>query len=363
MSGLANKYDAINLSQGFPDFQCAPELIELVNKAMRDGKNQYAPMPGLIKLREAIAEKTENLYSAKYNPETEITVVPGATYGIYAAITAVVKDGDEVIIIEPAYDCYEPAIKLNGGKAIHVELRYPEYRIDWEEVKKVINFRTKMIILNSPHNPSGSVITEEGIRELTKIVSGSDIVILSDEVYEHIIFDGEKHWSIAGVPELAERSMVVSSFGKTYHTTGWKAGYIIAPVQLTRELRRVHQFMSFSVNTPVQHAYAEYIKDPAIYNEVSNFYQKKRDLFARLLRDSRFNILECKGSYFQLLGYELISGQGDLDFARWLTIEKKVASIPISVFYRMKTDNKVLRFCFAKTDETIEKACEILCRI
>ncbi len=363
MTGLANKYGALNLSQGFPDFNCSPELIELVNKAMRDGHNQYAPMPGLMALREAIAEKTERLYNTKYNPDTEITVVPGATYGIYAAITSVVKEGDEVIIFEPAYDCYEPAIQLSGGKAIHVELRYPDYKIDWEEVKKVINFRTRMIIINSPHNPSGSVITEEGIKELTKIVSGSDIIILSDEVYEHIIYDGMKHCSIASVPELAERSMVVSSFGKTYHTTGWKVGYIVAPALLTKHLRKVHQFMFFSVHTPSQVAYAEMIRNEKYYLELHDFYQKKRDLFIKLLTGSKFKVLKCSGTYFQLLGYELASEERDVDFAKWLTIEKKIAAIPISVFYRMKTDNKVLRFCFAKSDETIEKACEILCKI
>lgn len=363
MTGLANQYGAINLSQGFPDFECSPKLVELVSKAMKDGHNQYAPMPGIKPLREAIADKVESLYGAEYDPETEITVTAGATLAIFTAITSVVKEGDEVIIIEPAYDCYEPAINLNGGRAIHVELRYPDYKIDWEEVKKVINFKTRMIILNTPHNPSGSIINEEGINALKKIVSGSDIIILSDEVYEHVIFDGEKHWSMSSVPELAARSFVISSFGKTYHTTGWKMGYVVAPAQLMKQFRRVYQYLAFSANTPVQYAYAEFLKNKDLYLELGQFYQDKRDLFQKYMRDSRFEILPCKGSYFQLLNYSNISEDNDLDFAKKLTIEHKVASIPLSVFYRKRADNKVLRFCFAKSEETLEKAAEILCKI
>lgn len=363
MSGLAREQNALNLSQGFPDFHCSPELIKLVNKYMKLGHNQYAPMRGVQGLLDVLAEKTESLYGATYHPEKEITVMPGGTLGIYAAITAVVRENDEVVIIEPAYDSYVPAIELNGGKAVHVELRYPDYKIDWEEVKKVISFRTKMIIINTPHNPTGSTISEEGIQQLIKITRDTDIIVLSDEVYEHIIFDNEPHLSMARYPELAERSFIVSSFGKTYHTTGWKMGYVVAPENLTRELRKVYQFMAFSANTPIQYALTDMLKRPESYLELSAFYQEKRDLFQKLVRESRFEILPCTGSYFQLLNYDEISDEADVDFAKRLTIEKKIASIPISVFYRKKTDSHVLRFCFAKSNETLEQAAEILCKI
>jgi len=353
MSELANAENAINLSQGFPDFNPDKQLLKLVTEGMKKGFNQYAPMPGLMSLREVIAEKTESLYGVKYNPETEITVVPGATYGIFAAITAVIKEDDEVILFEPAYDCYVPAIELNGGKPIRIELKFPDFSIDWSEVAKLVNFRTKMIIINTPHNPSGSVLGEEDMRQL----------VLSDEVYEHIIFDGRTHHSAAIYPELAERSFIVSSFGKTYHTTGWKLGYVVAPVNMTKELRKVHQFLAFSTSTPMQYAYASMLKDPATYNELPQFYQEKRDFFDDLVRGSRFEALPCYGSYFQLLKYNKITDEGDEAFAKRLTIENKIASIPISVFYRNKTDNNVLRFCFAKSNETLEKAAEILCKI
>lgn len=330
---------------------------------MKEGKNQYAPMRGVQSLLDILAEKTEQLYGAKYHPEKEITIMPGGTLGIYAAITAVVRENDEVVIIEPAYDSYVPAIELNGGKAIHVELKYPNYTIDWDELKKVINFRTKMIIINTPHNPTGSTLSEEGIQQLIKITKNTDIIILSDEVYEHIIFDDQDHLSMARYPELAERSFIVSSFGKTYHTTGWKMGYVVAPENLTKELRKVYQFMAFSANTPVQYALADMLQDKSSYLELANFYQKKRDLFQELLQGSRFEILPCSGSYFQLLNYDQISNEPDTEFAKRLTREKKIASIPISVFYRMKTDSHVLRFCFAKSDDTLKKAAEILCKI
>ena len=329
---------------------------------MKKGFNQYAPMRGVQPLLDVIAEKTEALYGAIYHPEKEITIMPGGTLGIYAAISAVIRENDEVVIIEPAYDSYIPAIELNGGKAVHVELRYPDYKIDWDEVKKVITYRTRMIIINTPHNPTGSTLSEDGIQQLIKITKDTDIIVLSDEVYEHIIFD-EPHLSMARYPELAERSFIVSSFGKTYHTTGWKMGYVVAPENLTKELRKVYQFMAFSANTPIQYALADMLKDPSSYLELSQFYQQKRDLFQSLIRDSRFEILPCSGSYFQLLNYDAISDEADVDFARRLTIEKKIASIPISVFYRMKTDSHVLRFCFAKSDETLKQAAEILCKI
>ena len=363
MSGLARQENALNLSQGFPDFNCSPKLVELVNKYMKAGMNQYAPMRGVQSLLDILAEKTEALYGAVYHPEKEITVMPGGTLGIYAAITAVVRENDEVVIIEPAYDSYVPAIELNGGKAVHVELRYPDYTIDWDELKKVISYRTKMIIINTPHNPTGSTLSEEGIQQLIKITKDTDIVILSDEVYEHIIFDNEPHLSMARYPELAERSFIISSFGKTYHTTGWKMGYVVAPENLTKELRKVYQFMAFSANTPIQYALADMLSNPNSYLELSGFYQQKRDLFQEYLKESRFEVLPCKGSYFQLLHYSAISDEGDFDFAQRLTREKKIASIPISVFYRKKTDSNVLRFCFAKSDDTLKKAAEILCKI
>lgn len=363
MSALAKEHGALNLSQGFPDFQCSPKLIERVNQYMIKGHNQYAPMPGIPELRETIAVKTQELYGPSYNPDTEITITPGGTLALYAAITALVKDGDEVIVLEPAYDSYIPAIELNGGKAIRVEMHYPEYRTDWEEVKKLITFKTRMIILNTPHNPTGTVLNQEGIQQLQKLVENTDIIVLSDEVYEHIIFDGEVHQSMARYPKLAERSVIVSSFGKTYHTTGWKMGYLLAPANITSQIRKVYQFMAFSANTPVQYALNDILKDRDSYLGVSHFYQEKRDNFQKMIRGSRFEVLNCKGSYFQLLGYKNISDESDTDFARRLTIENKLASIPISVFYRMKTDDKVLRFCFAKENETLEKAAEILCSI
>ncbi|MEZ4843876.1 MAG: methionine aminotransferase [Bacteroidia bacterium] len=363
MSELAVKHNAINLSQGFPDFQPDKKLMALVAEGMKKGYNQYANMPGLLPLREIISEKTKSLYGSVYNPADEITVVPGGTYGIFVSIMATIRDGDEVIIFEPAYDCYVPAIELSGGKPIRLELKFPDYHIDWREVAKLVNFKTKMIILNTPHNPTGTVLTEEDIKQLEKIVHGSDIIILSDEVYEHIIFDHKKHLSVSQYSALAERSMIVSSFGKTYHTTGWKMGYVLAPENLTKELRKVHQFLVFSTSSPMQYAYAEMLKNPETYNQLPSFYQQKRDLFASHLAGSRFKLLPCSGSYFQLLDYSNISDEKDEDFAKRLTIEYGVASIPISVFYRNKTDNKVLRFCFAKSPETLQNAAEILCKI
>jgi len=363
MSSLAAENEAINLSQGFPNFDCSKKLVAEVTKAMKAGHNQYAPMSGIPSLRQSIAQKTEELYGAKYDPDTEITVVPGGTIGLYAAISALVKEGDEVVIIEPAYDSYVPAIEINGGRPIRVELSYPNFEIDWDELKKIINFRTRMIILNSPHNPSGTVISEEGIEQLRKIVSGNDIVILSDEVYEHIIFDGYAHQSMAKYPDLAERSLIVSSFGKTYHTTGWKMGYVVGPEKLMREFRKVYQFMAFSAHTPTQHAYAAIMKDKDLYLELAAFYEDKRNLFQKAINSSRFEILPCHGTYFQLLSYKGISEMPDEEFARELTIKHKVASIPISVFYLSKRDEQVLRFCFAKEDETLLKAAEILCKI
>lgn len=360
MSAMALENNALNLSQGFPSFDCHPLLKELVEKNIRDGKNQYAPMPGVLALREAIAKKTEELYSAKYHPESEITITAGATQAIYTAISAIISEGDEVIVFEPAYDCYVPAIELNGGKAVFAQLKFPNYKIDWDEIKKLVKRQTKMIIINTPNNPSGSIFSAADMVKLEKIVKNTDIVILSDEVYEHIIFDKYEHQSIARFPKLAERSIIVSSFGKTYHTTGWKIGYVVAPQKLMTEFRKVHQFLVFSVNTPFQYAFAEFLTQKDEYLSLGKFYQQKRDYFLKQLKGSRFEALPCSGTYFQLLKYNQISTEKDTDFAKKLTIENKIASIPVSVFYHKPTDNNVLRFCFAKDDETLEKAAEIL---
>lgn len=363
MSKLAAEHNAINLSQGFPDFNCSEDLISLVNKYMRSGQNQYAPMPGLMSLRETISEKTEKLYKAKYDPETEITVTAGGTQAIYTAITAIVREDDEVIIFEPAYDCYQPAVELNGGKTIYIQLKAPSYFIDWEEVKKVVNHRTRMIIINTPHNPTGRIMTAKDMQQLEKITQGTDIIILSDEVYEHIIFDGNIHESVARYPKLAERSFIISSFGKTFHATGWKIGYCIAPQNLMAEFRKVHQFLVFSANTPIQHALAEYLKQPSSYLELGNFYQKKRDYFIQQIQKSRFSIVPSDGTYFQLLDFKEISKEKDTDYAIRLTKEFGIASIPISVFYHGKMDSNMLRFCFAKKEETLDKAAAIINKI
>ncbi len=360
MSAYAAEHGALNLSQGFPDFNCSPKLIELVNKAMLAGHNQYAPMPGYMPLREEIAAKVQAQYSATYNPDTEITITAGATLAIYAAISAIVKEGDEVIVVEPAYDSYVPAIEMTGARPVFAELKYPQYAPDWDEVKKLITFKTKMIIINTPHNPSGSTLNAGDLQKLQKITDNSDIVILSDEVYEHIIFDGLEHQSVSRFPKLAERSFVISSFGKTYHTTGWKMGYVLAPENLMKEFRKIYQFMAFSANTPLQVAYAQYIKESDDHLQLSAFYQEKRDYFQKLIKGSNFKILPCQGSYFQLLGYDKITQEKDTDYALRLTREKKLASIPVSVFYQKNRDNHVLRFCFAKSNETLEKAAEIL---
>jgi methionine aminotransferase len=363
MSALAAKENALNLSQGFPDFDGHQDLIDLVYRAMCSGNNQYAPMAGLIELREAIAQKTEQLYTGKYNPDTEVTVTAGATQAIFTAIAATVNEGDEVILFTPAYDCYEPAIELVGGKPVYVQLEAPEYRINWEAVKKMINQRTKMIIINSPHNPTGSILSAHDLQQLEKLTEGSNILVLSDEVYEHIIFDGYEHQSVARFPKLAERSFVISSFGKTYHTTGWKVGYCLAPADLMKEFRKTHQYNVFSVHTPSQVAYAEFLKREQEFLGLRDFYQEKRDLFVNLLAGSRFDLKHTAGSYFQLLGYHKISDEKDVDFAVRLTKEHKVASIPISVFYNQNLDNNVLRFCFAKQNSTLEQAAEILHKV
>jgi len=360
---LATEYNAINLSQGFPDFNTSKELIDLVNISMLKGNNQYAPMPGIYSLRHAISQKIENLYGVTYNPETEITITAGATQAIFTAIAACIKKDNEVIIFKPAYDCYEPAIELFGGKPVAIQLDPEGFKIDWQKVKGLISAKTKMIIINTPHNPSGRVLSYDDMIQLEGLLKNTNILLLSDEVYEHIIFDGEKHQTAALFPVLAERAFITFSFGKTFHNTGWKLGYCIAPAELTKEFRKVHQYNVFSVNHPIQVALTSYIKSPRNYLELSSFYQEKRDLFLSLIKNSRFEFLPSTGTYFQLLNYAKITDEYDYDFSLRLIKEKKIASIPISVFNDNNYDTKVLRFCFAKKNETLKKAADVLCAI
>jgi methionine transaminase len=363
MSAMANEHKAINLSQGFPDFDISEELIGLVSKYMKKGYNQYAPMQGVPVLREAISQKVFDTHAVRYNSETEITITAGATEALYAAISAFIRENDEVILFEPAYDSYAPAVMLNGGMLKYASMKFPDYHVNWNEVKKLISSKTRMIIINTPHNPTGSILRKCDLLELEKITKGTDILILSDEVYEHLIFDSLKHESACLYPGLVERSMVIGSFGKTFHATGWKMGYCLAPENLMVEFRKAHQFIVFACNTPIQYAIAEFLGEKKNYTYLNDFYQKKRDYFIELIKGSRFKIIPSYGTYFQLLDYSLISDESETDFAIRLTKEFKVAAIPVSVFYHKATDNKVLRFCFAKKEETMEKAAEILCRI
>lgn len=363
MSKLAAEHNAINLSQGFPDFDCDPQLIAYVAEAMKGGHNQYAPMAGSAELRNVIATKTEALYGASYDPETEITVTAGGTQAIFTALAATISAGDEVIIFEPAYDSYAPAIRLLGGLVKPFELSPPNYEIDWDMVKKLFSANTKMIILNSPQNPTGRTLQEKDIQELIKLTKNTDVLILSDEVYEHIIFDGEPHLSVSKYPELRERSFVIASFGKLLHATGWKLGYCLAPEYLMKEFKKVHQFNVFSVNTPMQIGIAKYLSVPERYSELSSFFQQKRDLFRKLIGETKFKLLPCNGSYFQCVTYEEIGELGDKDMARLLVTDFGVASIPVSAFYIRNTDHHVLRFCFAKKQETLEKAVERLLKL
>jgi methionine aminotransferase len=363
MTQLANDSGAINLSQGFPDFEVHPELIDLVGDYMRQGCNQYAPMQGVALLRERIAAKVLELYSASYDPASEITITSGATEALFAAITAVVGRGDEVIVFEPAFDSYIPVIELCGGTPVFIQLKFPEYTVDWDEVQAAISEKTRLIILNFPHNPTGAVLSQADITRLTQIVNDTDIVIVSDEVYEHIVFDGCPHLSLAGHPQLADRSFVISSFGKTYHATGWKLGYCLAPRSLSQEIQKIHQYLTFASNTPMQHALAEFIQKKEVYLELSGFYQKKRDLFQAFIKKSRFKILPCCGTYFQMVDYSSITDEPDLEFARRLTVDYGVAAIPPSVFYHRQNEYKVLRFCFEKKDETLEAAARKLCEV
>jgi len=363
MTEMANEHQAINLSQGFPDFDCGPELLDLVKKSYESGYNQYAPMPGLLELREQIAAKVNRLHGADYHPDHEVTVTAGGTQAIFTAISAFVQANDEVIIFEPAYDCYAPAVKAMGGMVKYMPLNPPHFAIDWTQVQKLTNGNTRMIIINSPHNPTGMVWGEEDLQQLQKITRNTNILILSDEVYEHLIFDEKKHLSLAKYPELKERSLIVASFGKLFHTTGWKMGYCLAPEALMKEFRKIHQFMVFSVNTPMQHAIAEYLKEKENFEDLGILFQEKRDYFRELISGSRFQLMDCHGSYFQLLSYQDISEETDTDFAARLVKEHGVASIPVSAFYSKNTDHHLLRFCFAKKEATLEKAAAALMKV
>ena len=360
MTRLANEHRAINLSQGFPDFDCAPALVDAVAAAMRVGHNQYAPMPGVLALREAIATKVRACYGARYDPQTEIQIVSGATAGLFATLTAFVQPGDEVILFEPCYDSYVPVIRLSGGTPVFVSLRYPDYAVDWDEVKRAMTPRTKAILVNTPHNPTGRMWTADDMMQLTALVDGTDILLIADEVYEHVIFDGRRHESLLRYPDLRQRACVISSFGKTFHTTGWKVGYCVAPHPILAEVQRVHQFMTFTVHTPSQFAFAEFVaRDPAAA-ELATFYQQKRDLFLQLIEGSRFRPLPCEGTYFQLLDYAAISRDADTDMAMRLITDHGVASIPCSAFLYNDNGGPVLRFCFAKKEETLHAAAERL---
>jgi methionine aminotransferase len=363
MSELAQEHGAINLAQGFPNFDSDPLLIELVAKAMRDGYNQYAPMAGDIGLRKIISNKTESLYLKKYNPFTEVTITAGATQAIFTAIATTINIGDEVIIFTPAYDCYEPTIRLFGGVTVSIQLKSPAYRPNWEEVSNKITPKTKMIIVNTPHNPSGTLFSENDMLQLEDLAEKHNLIVISDEVYEHIVFDGELHQSASKFPKLALRSFIIGSFGKTFHNTGWKMGYCIASEKLTAEFQKVHQFNVFCANHPIQKALATYMEEPNNYLGLSAFYQLKRDFFLNLLKDSRFKIIPSKGTYFQLLNFSEISSESDVAFAERLTKEHQVAMIPTSVFNPNKEDFKQIRVCFAKKEETLIEAASILNRI
>ncbi len=363
MSKLAAECGAINLSQGFPDFPIDEKLSSLVHAAMSAGHNQYAPMPGLPSLRDAIAAKVHRLYGFSYDPDTEVTVTAGGTQAIFTALGAVVQPGDEVIIVDPAYDCYSPTVELFGGKPVHVRLG-SDMKFDADAVAQAITLKTRMLMINTPHNPAGTILRDADMKRIATMLRGTDILLLSDEVYEHLVFDGEPHASAINYPDLRERAFVIFSFGKVFHTTGWKMGYALAPKELMAEFRKVHQFNVFSANTPIQHALAAYMKEPANYENVPSFYQAKRDRFAKGMRASRFTLLPCEGSYFQTADYSAISDEDDRTFAQRVTKEFGVATIPLSPFYKEPpADQRLLRFCFAKQDATLDAAIEKLCRI
>ncbi|OJJ14573.1 methionine aminotransferase [marine bacterium AO1-C] len=360
MSALANKHQAVNLSQGFPDFECHPELIRLTHQYMQQGFNQYAPSSGILPLREKIADKIQKTYGCTVNPVDEITVTSGATEALFAAISAIVSQDDEVIIFEPAYDSYVPAIELNGGKVVPIALEADTYQIDWQKVREAINPKTKLIIINTPHNPSGAVLKAADMQELTAIVEQQDIFLISDEVYEHIIFDDIAHESVLKHPVLKEKAFAISSFGKTFHNTGWKMGYAVAPSALTVEFRKVHQYLTFSTFTPAQFALADFLEQAQHYLELPQFYQERRDRFREMMQATDFRLLPCEGTYFQLASYAHLSQENDVTYAQRITREVGVATIPTSVFYTDQVDRKVVRFCFAKKYETMEQAVDQL---
>lgn len=363
MTALANKHNAVNLAQGFPGFPVDPYLIELVNKYMQEGKNQYAPLLGLPKLRAQLSDKIFNLYGHRYNPENEICITASATQGIYTAISAVINEGDEAIIVEPAYDCYDPAILLNKGKTIRSELKSDTYEIDWADVRSKVSSKTRLIIINTPHNPSGTILKAHDLKELQSIVENTNILILSDEVYEHVIFDDETHQSVCRYPDLVKRAFTVYSFGKTYHVTGWRMGYVCAPKELMNLFVSCHQFQVYAVATPFQYAISDYMDNPQVYLHLNEFFQEKRDFFAQCVQGSKFELKQCAGTYFQLLDYSKITDEPDTDFANRLTKEYGIASIPTSVFYQSKRQDQVLRFCFAKDNEELEKGAACLHKV
>jgi len=363
MSRLAEESGAINLGQGFPDFDCDPALQALVTDAMRDGHNQYAPLAGIASLRTAISSKNARLYGWRYDPETDITVTAGATQALMTAVLAVVRPGDEVIVLEPVYDSYVPAIRLAGGTPVPVRLREGDYGTPWDKVRAARTPRTRLLIVNSPHNPSGAIWSAQDLDALEVLVQDTDLLLLSDEVYEHIVFDGAAHQSLSRRPALAERAFVVSSFGKTFHATGWKIGYCCAPAALTAEFRKVHQFTVFAVSAPMQYALAAWLEDPARYESLPSFYQAKRDRFRAGLAASRFRLLPCPGTFFQLADYSAISQESEEAFARRLTTAHGVAAIPVSAFYAQALERRVVRFCFAKKDQTLDEALDRLTRI
>jgi len=362
MSKMAQEHGAINLAQGFPDFKVSEQLIESIHRYMKDGHNQYAPMPGVPLLRQTIATVIQQTYGHKVDSESDITITAGATEAIFATITGLVSPGDEVILFDPSYDCYDPAIRLNGGIPVPINILPPDFSIDWDKVKSKITSRTRMIMINTPQNPSGAVLKEEDLKILEEIVNEHRILVLSDEVYERIIFDQLEHQSVLRFPGLAANSIAIFSFGKTFHATGWKIGYTVAPAAITKEIRKAHQFITFSVNTPVQMALAEYMQQPAHYLELSKFYQQKRDFFLDQIKGSSFQPMICHGSYFQLLSYKGVSTKTEVEMTEWLTKEYQLAAIPVSVFYKDKTDNQLLRFCFAKGEDTLVEAGKILNR-
>ena len=363
MSRLALEHGAINLSQGFPDFNCAPELIDAVTRYMREGHNQYAPMPGTIPLREALAMKIERLYGRRYDPVTEITVTSGATEALFASLTALVHPGDDVLLFQPAYDSYVPAIQLSGGTPVFVTLRPPDYHIDWEAARRALTPRTRVIVLNSPHNPTGMILTADDMRELQRLLEQTDAFVISDEAYEHIVFDGARHESMSRYPAIAERAIVIGSFAKTFHTTGWKIGWTAAPKALSGEVQSIHQWVTFAVNGAIQMAFAEMLRNDPECRGVGVFYQRKRDLFLSLIKDSRFRPLPCRGTFFQMMDYSAISSDRDTEVAMWLLEEHGVASIPPSSFLYGVDAGPILRFCFGKQDETLERAAERLRKV